>query len=174
MIDAYIIEESVDALIKLSDMPWLLGIVLAVAVIIVFIWKALPVLLTAKMGYSKFADSIETNRNNIAAVADSLNSVCETLREVKDNTDKMRLEVGNVHKDTLKAVVFNDDMPILDRMFAFNRYIKMGGNGTATEKMKSVIYNNFSIWESVLEMNKSDPVADERYWEKLKELEKEW
>lgn len=62
-------------------------------------------------------------------------------------------------KEALLGLIYNDQLPLLKRLSAFNDYLKLGGNGNAYEyAFQNLILDNKNIWHGIVNDNFDEDV----------------
>ena len=89
----------------------------------------------------------------------------------KKDIEKFRNFSSDIRKNyiqTLKNTVYNEKIPILERLIAFKEYIKLGGNGNCKSySMVNLILPNKDLWQSVLDNDKLDNLTDKDSYQKI-------
>lgn len=67
---------------------------------------------------------------------------------------KLSYHIQELSKETLQSIIYNSNIPMFERLTAFNEYIKIGGNGNCKVfAMKELILPDKVLWQSVVDTN---------------------
>jgi len=90
--------------------------------------------------------------------ADKMESMMDMLSK---QMDKMDRRLNYVDKSALMGVIYNSAISKIDRMRAFNCYMKLGGNGLVFDyAVNELVLPNWEEWMRVVQESRMDIVCD--------------
>jgi hypothetical protein len=104
-------------------------------------------------------DLIMSIQGSLGTIKDDLNSVKTDVTGLKTGLDGVKLSVHNNVLDILRITVYNDKVPIEDRLVAARRYFLLGGNGKVALYVKGLILTYDKEWSVVIAMSKDEEKA---------------
>jgi len=121
---------------------------------VVFMIKILPKIIDGKItGLTKEKTALETETNML------VKNIGDTLKRLEGNQDDINVKLDEndkryqrLEKSVLKTVIYNEHLPMLDRMEDAHDYLYLGGNGPTREYIiTNIIIKDRKLWESVLQ-----------------------
>jgi hypothetical protein len=75
---------------------------------------------------------------------------------------KFQTYLTEIRISVLKSIIYNENIPVLERLECFNEYLKLGGNGNCRKFAVKIIMSNKELWDSIIK----DEVKDKnKYYE---------
>ena len=145
-----------------------LVIVALLIISVVLIWKFLPKWIDKKSEIRM----LEINTQNKKMEIETNTLVKNLSSNMKDFISEFRNSTYN--KNVLKSIIYNENIPVLERLECFNEYLKIGGNGNCRKFAEKMILENRKLWESIL--NKEDIEInnlDKYYQSQIQRIDKE-
>jgi hypothetical protein len=194
LLQADTIKETAHALSAFSGLDLIIVAVLIIAVVL--IWKFLPKWVEHKSEVkmheiNKQNEQMEMETNalvketsnrleRLETVISELsnkgisNQITEIDKKVDSIIEDRIIEgkkLNTLGKEVLKLRVYDENNPVLDRLEAFNEYIKLGGNGNCRKVATELILYNKELWCSVLNNDKNQiNDLDNYYKENIKDI----
>jgi cell division protein FtsL len=139
---------------------FVLGIVI---VLIILVWKVVPkwVQKRSEITALKIQRDFSQTENENNMLLKSHNDRFDKIERILDNISKNNNYL-ETRLNTLKSLIYNDNVPIVERLECFNDYIKLGGNGNCRKFCAKLILANQSVWDSILNKDTTDFTDDER------------
>jgi len=166
-------------------------VIIAILIIaVVLIWKCLPEWISKKseikmLQINKQNEQVgnETNAlvketsNRLEKLETAVCKISDINKKIDDIIDDRIIQsnkLDTVYKDVLSLRVYDENSPILDRLEAFNEYIKLGGNGNCKDYAKTnLILKNKELWKNILKKEKVEIIdLKEYYKDSLLEIKK--
>jgi hypothetical protein len=161
--------------------------------VVIFIWKGMPRLLDQREKKLiqnheialKNTESIEAETNAIVKEIGNRLTIIEDvitkhekyletlsnkiIKIEKDSEkytdyDTFNNKYRNVEKLLLKGIIYNENIPVIERLEAFDDYLKLKGNHNAYNYAMKLIVNNKETWLSVQHNSNKDFVLDKEYY----------
>jgi len=98
---------------------------------------------------------------SIADLDDRITVLCGNMNEIREEMGKLSRRVGYVDKNALMGIIYNNKIQILDRLRAFDSYLRLGGNGlVAEDAYKELILPNKGDWTRAQQESRMEPFCD--------------
>lgn len=140
--------------------PVTLSILTIGAIIIIFMVKVFPhmkELMTAVRSSDKdLKDILAKVIASDAAQNELIRAIQTDLHDLKTGQEALRKDVNNNVLDILRITIYNEKVPIEDRLVAARRYFLLGGNGKVALYVKGLIVPYAKEWAVVLAMSTDD------------------
>lgn len=95
----------------------------------------------------------------------------KTLERIENKIDGLEKRLNHVDKSALKSLIYNRHIHILDRLLAFDSYLRLGGNGhVANFAIKNLIIPHRDDWMWVIQKNSMEIYCKETYRERIAEI----
>ena len=92
------------------------------------------------------------------------------LDSMQKSMTEMERKLDHADKSALMGVIHNDKIHKMDRLRAFNSYLKLGGNGTVAEyAVNELVIQNRDYWIRVLDESTMKPQCG-KYGERIAEI----
>lgn len=62
---------------------------------------------------------------------------------------KLHADMLETKLSTLRSDVYNENLPVFDRLSAYKKYLMLGGNGNCKQKAQELILKNKEMWNSI-------------------------
>ena len=152
------------------------GIVLLVVILGIYMWKILP-LKIEKMwtgNTSGEQGSAAGEKKEAVKKEGFIPHLDKTLERIERKIEDIEKRLNHVDKSALKNLIYNQDIHILDRLHAFDSYLRLEGNGSVTEyAVKTLIISNRDDWLWVIQRNTMKIYREEIYREQVAEISKQ-
>jgi hypothetical protein len=145
LLQADTIKETAQMLTAFSGLDLIIVAVLIIAVVL--ICRFLPKWIDKKSEVKM----LEINKNNEQMEIETNALVKETSNRLEKLEGAIsKLDYKNVFKNVLMSIIYNENIPVLERLEAFNEYLKLGGNGNCKKFVMMLILNNKELWQSII------------------------
>lgn len=148
-----------------------LFIVAFLIIAVILIWKLLPKWIDKKSEIRMY----EINSKNLQMEYETNALVKETSKRLEKLETVLQDFNKNgskeIEKNVLKSIIYNENVPVLERLECFNKYLKLGGNGNCRKFAMKIIIENRKLWDSIL--NNEEVIIDNlnRYYkDSIKEI----
>ena len=159
--------DNIPALIVLGS------IVIVIVILGIYMWKILP-LKIEKMwtgNASGEQGSEEVKKTEAVKKEGFIPHLDKTLERIERKIDDIEKRLNHVDKSALKSLIYNQDIHILDRLHAFDSYLRLGGNGSVTKyAVKTLIIPHRDDWLWVVQRNTMKIYSEEMYREQIAEI----
>ena len=103
-------------------------------------------------------------------LGDVLGRMDGKLDSMQERMAEMERRLNYADKSALMGIVHNEKIHKMDRLRAFNNYLKLGGNGTVAEyAVNELVIPNRDYWIRVLDESRMKPQCD-KYGERIAEI----
>ena len=103
-------------------------------------------------------------------LGDVLERMDGKLDSMRECMTEMERRLNYADKSALMGVIHNEKIHKMDRLRAFNNYLKLGGNGTVAEyAVNELVIPNRDYWIRVLDESRMKPQCD-KYRERIAEI----
>jgi len=103
-------------------------------------------------------------------LGDVLGRIDGKLDSVQERMTEMERRLNYADKSALMGVIHNEKIHRMDRLRAFNNYLKLGGNGTVAEyAVNELVIPNRDCWIRVLDESRMKTQCD-KYNERIAEI----
>ena len=126
------------------------GMLLTAAVLIIFMWKALP-LIMKRSSQKKDAEQqaqINANTDRLVAVSDRIAGVEAYTRRNHARLDYVEEMLVELKQRASKNMFYGKENPPMQRLIAGIEYILDGGNGETKPDIVEFIKNNRTTWRA--------------------------
>ena len=131
------------------------GMLLTAAVLIIFMWKALP-LIMKRSSQKKDAEQqaqINANTDRLAAMSDRIAGVEAYTKRNHARLDSVEMILTELKLRASKQMLYNESMPKVQRVIAGLQYLADGGNGETKPYVIELCRNNQTVYRTVAQAN---------------------
>jgi len=112
----------------------------------------------------------EMEKGFVPDLGDVLERMDGKLDSMQERMTEMERRLNYADKSALMGIVHNERIHKMDRLRAFNNYLKLGGNGTVAEyAVNELVIPNRDYWIRVLDESRMKPQCD-KYGERIAEI----
>jgi hypothetical protein len=99
-------------------------------------------------------------------------SIADLIERIEREVAKLSRRVGHTDKSALMAIIYSPAIHVIDRLRAFDCYLRLGGNGFVAEfAITELIVPHKNEWLRVQHENTMD-IYCEKYHERIAEIRK--
>ena len=131
-----------------ADNPVALIMLLVGAVVIIYTGKILPLKIERMWSGSETGKKSEAGQKTKEIKKEGfIPHLDKTLERIEYKIDNMEKRLNHVDKSALMGNIYNPALPIVERLRAFVRYLKLGENGLVAEfAIKELVFPNREEW----------------------------
>ena len=89
---------------------------------------------------------------SMKALRSDMHKNSDTLKIILQKLDHIDEHIETLSRYTYENIVYNEAMPLLERLIAFKEYLKLGGNGNCKRyAIKQLILQHKELWQSIVD-----------------------
>ncbi|MCL2381855.1 MAG: hypothetical protein FWC64_09745 [Treponema sp.] len=101
-----------------------------------------------------------------------MDEICGKITALNEEVARLSRRIGYVEKSALMGNIYNDKLHVIDRLRAFDCYLRLAGNGLVAEfATNDLIIPNWNDWLRVQQENRMDIFCD-KYHERIADINK--